>query len=386
MLNFGQVRELVVGTFNDFNEDKAPRLAAALAYFTIFSLAPLLLIAISIAGLVFGEEAARGALTGQLNSLLGQDGAAAVEEMISASNRPAVGTITGLIGIATLLFGAAGVFGQLQDALNTIWEVAPKPGRGIWGFIKDRFLSFAMVLGTGFLLLVSLMLSAFLTGLGSVVVGEAFEQSLIWRGVNLLVQVGVTYGLFTLIFKVLPDAEIAWRDVLLGAGITTALFFIGRLLIALYLSRTATGSTFGAAGSLVVLLIWIFYSAQILFLGAEFTQVYARLNGSRIRPSPDAVPVTEEARAQQGLPDSKGVAETARAMDGEERAPRERAVGDDPRRPEPEQRVVPAPARQTASAPTSGSSKGSMIAGAAIAAVIGLVRRATGGGRRPPRQ
>jgi membrane protein len=383
MLNFGQIRELVVGTFSDFNEDKAPRLAAALAYFTIFSLAPLLLIAISIAGLAFGDEAARGAVTGQLNSLLGQEGAAAVEEMLSASNRPAVGTLTGLIGIATLLFGAAGVFGQLQDALNTIWEVAPKPGRGIWGFIKDRFLSFAMVLGTGFLLLVSLMLSAFLSGLGSVVVGEAFEQSLIWRGINLLAQVAVTFGLFTLIFKVLPDAEIAWRDVLLGAGITTALFFVGRLLIALYLTYTATGSTFGAAGSLVILLIWVFYSAQILFLGAEFTQVYARLHGSRIRPSPNAVPVTEEARAQQGLPDPKAVAETARTMGGEEPAPQEQAVGEEPRRRYSEQRPAPGPDRQPDPAQKGGPSRAKVIAGAAIATFLGAVWR---GVRPPPRR
>lgn len=313
MGGFAQIRDLLVATFNDFNEDKAPRLAAALAYFTIFSLAPLLIIAISIAGAFFGEEAARGALSGQLNSLLGQQGAEAIEAMLAASSQQeGAGLFATVLGVATLLFGAAGVFGQLQDALNTIWEVAPKPGRGIWGFIRDRFLSFAMVLGTGFLLLVSLLLSTALSAIGRATVGEAFDQTILWQGVNLLVQAVVSFGLFTLIFKVLPDVEIAWRDVLLGAGLTTLLFVIGRFLIDLYLRTTGTGSTYGAIGSLIVLLIWIFYSAQILLFGAELTQVYAQRFGSRIRPSANAVPVTEEARAQQGMPSPQTVHDSAR--------------------------------------------------------------------------
>ncbi|NTU84995.1 MAG: YihY/virulence factor BrkB family protein [Chloroflexales bacterium] len=370
MLSFSQARELVAEAFGDWNEDKAPRLAAALAYYTIFSLAPLLIIAIGIAGLLFGAEAARGEVSGQLTSLLGPDGAQAVEQMLSASDRPAAGALATILGIAALLFGAAGVFGQLQDALNTIWEVAPKPGRGIWGFIKDRFLSFAMVLGTGFLLLVSLLLGAFLTGLGQFVVGEAFQQSLIWRGVNLVVQAAVVFGLFTLIFKLLPDVEIAWRDVLLGAGITTALFFVGRLLIALYLRFTATGSTFGAAGSLVIVLIWIFYSAQILFFGAELTQVYARRYGSQIRPSSNAVPVTADARAQQGMPDPQAVAATARAANGQEQAPRERAVGE-PAAPE-----APGGHQRSPEQPENRSGPGStIIAGATIATIVGALLR-----------
>ncbi len=367
MGNLIQIRDMLVAAFKDFNEDKAPRLAAALAYFTIFSLAPLLIIAISIAGLFFGEEAARGALSGQLDSLLGQQGAEAIQEMLAASSQQeAAGTLATVVGVVTLLFGAAGVFGQLQDALNTIWEVAPKPGRGVWGFVQDRFLSFAMVLGTGFLLLVSLLLSTVLSAAGRIVVGEAFDQTILWQGVNLLVQAVVTFGLFTLIFKVLPDARIAWRDVLLGAGITTLLFVVGRFLIDLYLRTTGTGSAYGALGSLIVLLIWIFYSAQILLFGAEFTQVYAQRFGSRIKPSANAVPVTEEARAQQGMPDPETLKATASygqgpAPDAPEDAPaRERAVGEPPE---------PRPSHHEAR----GGPGATVLAGATLATIVGAL-------------
>lgn len=397
MHSFSDIRDLLVGAWSDFNEDKAPRLAAALAYFTIFSLAPLLVIAISIAGVVFGEEAARGALSGQLNSLLGAQGAEAVEQMLAASaGEDRAGIVATVVGVATLLFGAAGVFGQLQDALNTIWEVAPKPGRGIWGFIRDRFLSFAMVLGTGFLLLVSLLLSTALSAVGRAMIGDAFDQTLLWQGVNLLVQTLVTFGLFTLIFKVLPDAEIAWRDVLLGAGITTLLFAAGRFLIDLYLRTTGTGSTYGAIGSLIVLLIWVFYSAQILFFGAELTQVYAQRFGSRIRPSSNAVPVTAEARAQQGMPDPETVKATAEQMDRDEAAPgepgegeRERAVGERPRERatgEPEESSGPLighESRRTTPEPAEkGGAGATVLAGATIAATLGALLRGVGRRRR----
>lgn len=367
------IRDLLAETWSDFNEDKAPRLAAALAYFTIFSLAPLLVIAIGIAGLVFGEEAARGALSAQLNSLLGPHGAEAVEQMLAASaGEERAGILATAVGFATLLFGAAGVFGQLQDAMNTIWEVAPKPGRGVWGFIRDRFLSLAMVLGTGFLLLVSLLLSTGLAAAGRVVAGDAFDQTLLWQGVNLIVQTVVTFGLFTLIFKVLPDAEIAWRDVLLGAGVTTVLFAAGRFLIDLYLRTTGTGSTYGAIGSLLVLLIWVFYSAQILFLGAELTQVYAQRYGSRIRPSANAVPVTAEARAQQGMPDPEALRAAAARADGE--ALEERAVGG---APPPREEPAQAPAR----APQGGAGA-TAIAGGALAFILGSLLRGARRARR----
>lgn len=316
MLSFSGMKDVVVESFKDWNEDKAPRLAAALAYYTIFSLAPLLIIVISIAGLVFGQDAARGEVMGTIRGVMGEDGAEMIGGLLEASNKPATGIIATVIGFATLLLGAAGVFGQLKDALNTIWEVAPKPNRGIWGLLRDNLLSFTMVLGVGFLLLVSLLISTAISAIGKYVAGDAFDQSIIWQIVNFVVQALVTFGLFALIFKELPDAEIAWRDVMFGAAITTVLFAIGRFLISFYLARTATGSTFGAAGSLVVVLVWIYLSAQILFFGAELTQVYARRYGSRIKPASNAVPATEEMRAEQGMPEPEVIAATTAIAEG----------------------------------------------------------------------
>lgn len=301
---------LLKETFTEWQEDKASRLAAALAYYTVFSLAPLVIIAIAIAALVFGQEAAQGGIEEQLRGLLGEQGAEAVQEMIKHSRKAEQGTIATLISVGLLLFGASGVFGQLQDSLNTIWEVAPKPGRGIKGFIKDRFLSFAMVLGIGFLLLVSLILSAGLTAvgdyLGHLIPGLPFLQAL-----NFLISFGVVTVLFALMFRVLPDAKIAWGDVWIGAAITSLLFTIGKYLLGVYLGNGSVGSTYGAAGSFVVLLLWVNYSAQILFFGAEFTQVYANKYGSRIVPAKNAVPLTEEARAQQGIPRTENIKQTA---------------------------------------------------------------------------
>lgn len=294
--------ELLKETFKEWQEDKASRLAAALAYYTAFSIAPLFIIAIAIAAVVFGQEAAQGGIFQQLKDLIGSEGAAAVETMIENSRKPAEGTIATIISVVILLFGASGVFGQLQDSLNTIWEVAPKPGRGIIGFIKDRFLSFTMVLGIGFLLLVSLILSAVLAGLSNFLGDLIPGLTLLWNTLNFFISFGVITVLFALIFRVLPDAKIAWGDVWFGAGITALLFTIGKSLIGLYLGNSSVGSTYGAAGSFVVLLLWVNYSAQILFFGAEFTQVYANKYGSRIVPAKNAIPVTEEARAQQGIP------------------------------------------------------------------------------------
>ncbi|MEW5860950.1 MAG: YihY/virulence factor BrkB family protein [Cyanobacteriota bacterium] len=308
---------LLKDTFTEWQEDKASRLAAALAYYTVFSLAPLVIIAIAIAALVFGQEAAEGGIEEQLRGLLGMQGAEAVEEMIANSRKAEQGTIATLISVGLLLFGASGVFGQLQDSLNTIWEVAPKPGRGIKGFIKDRFLSFAMVLGIGFLLLVSLILSAGLTAvgdyLGHLIPGLPFLQVL-----NFLISFGVVTVLFALMFRILPDAKIAWGDVWIGAAITSLLFTIGKYLLGLYLGNGSVGSTYGAAGSFVVLLLWVNYSAQILFFGAEFTQVYANKYGSRIVPSKNAVPLSEEARAKQGIPRTDDI-KAAAAQDQRDR-------------------------------------------------------------------
>jgi membrane protein len=401
MLNFAQLRDLFVETFKDWNEDKAPRLSAALAYYTIFSLAPLLIIAIAVAGLAFGEEAARGQVMEQIGGFIGQSGAEAVEGLLAASNRPAGGTIAAIIGFATLLFGAAGVFSQLKDAMNTIWEVAPRPSLGIWGMIKTNVLSFTMVLAVGFLLLVSLLISTVLSALTTFVAGENGAQTVLWQVVNFVVQLLVTFGLFALIFKELPDAEIAWRDVALGAAFTTLLFAVGRYLISFYLAQTATGSTFGAAGSLVVILVWVYLSAQILFFGAEFTQVYARRYGSHIRPSEDAVPATEEMRAEQGMPDPQVLAATEAVADGKhpeaaaaEAVERHRR-GDDPRdRPsalaeravgQPAQPSEPAagPAQPAEAAPPQNESKtGTALAGATIFGILGVIARGARGKRK----
>ncbi len=299
--------ELFKQAFTEFGEDKAQRLGAALAYYTIFSLAPLLLIAISIAGLVFGREAAQGEIFGQLRGVLGPQAAAAVQEMVKGAAKPKSGTMATIIGIVTLLFGAAGVFGQLKDALNTIWNVEPKKTGGFMKILKDRFLSFAMVLGTGFLLLVSLVLDSAIAAAGHFLGNRLPGGEALWQGIQLAVSLAVVTVLFALIFRFLPDVHPAWRDVWFGAIFTAVLFVVGKFALGLYLGKSAVGSSFGAAGSLVVLLLWVYYSAQILFFGAEFTQVYARTHGSMAktaetsaapaRPAPTPVVVIPRAPA-----------------------------------------------------------------------------------------
>lgn len=304
--------ELLKETFHEWQEDKASRLAAALAYYTAFSIAPLLVIAIAIAAIVFGEEAAQGQIASQLGTLVGKEAAEAIQAMlVSSSRQSGQGIIATVISIALLFFGASNIFTQLQDSLNTIWEVAPKPGRGIKGIVKDRILSFGMVLGIGFLLLVSLILSTVLATLGNYLGGIMPGLHFLWSVLNFLLSFGVITLLFALMFKFLPDVKITWGDVGIGAVITALLFTIGKTLISLYLGNSGVGSTYGAAGSLVVLLLWVNYSAQILFFGAEFTQVYANKYGSQIVPAKNAVPVTEEARAQQGIPRTRDIAAAA---------------------------------------------------------------------------
>ncbi len=317
---------LLKQTASEWSEDKVPRLGAALAYYTVFSIAPLLIIAIAVAGLVFGDDAARGSVQAQLTSFLGADAAEAINDMIKNASKPSSGIIATVIGLVTLLFGASGVFGQLKDAMNTIWEVAPKPGRGVMGIIADRFLSFTFVLGVGFLLLVSLVISAGLDAVKGYVFGE--DLGILFQIFNFVISFGVITLLFAMIYKILPDVEIQWRDVWIGAAVTALLFTLGKFLISLYISKSAPESTYGAAGSLILILIWIYYSAQILFFGAEFTQVYANQYGSRVVASDDAVPVTEEARAQQGMPRTEALGVVA---DG--RQPADRRSPRPPRKP-----------------------------------------------------
>jgi membrane protein len=278
-------RSLIKETYLRWSDDKVPRLGAALAYYTVFSIVPLLIIVIGIAGLVFGEEAAQTYIMTQVQSLVGPQSAEALEEMLKTANKPSYGyTATG-IALVTLLVGASGVFAQLQDALNDIWKVEPKSGRGIIGLIKDRFLSFLAVLGTGFLLLVSLVVSAILSAAGKFVSGWLPAPEAVLHAVNLVVSFAVITVLFAMMFKFLPDARIDWNDVWIGAALTSLLFTIGKFLISLYLGKADIGSAFGAAGSFVIVLVWVYYSSQLLLFGAEFTAVYADRFGSRILPS-----------------------------------------------------------------------------------------------------
>ena len=307
---------LLKETGSEWLEDKVPRLGAALAYYTALSIAPLLVIAIAIAGLVFGQDAARGHTLDQVRGMVGAEGAKAIEAMVASADKPRTGAIAAALGVVTLLAGAMGVIGQLQDALNTIWEVAPKPGRGILGLLKDRLLSLGMVLSLGFLLLVSLILSTTTTVLGTFFVGLIPAVAPALEAVNFLVSLVVVTLLFAMIFKLLPDAKVAWGDVWVGAILTAMLFTVGKFLLGLYLGRSGISSTYGAAGSLVVLLVWVYYSAQIVFFGAEFTKTYANRYGSHIVPSADAVPVTEEARAQQGMPRTEDIEATSRRPPG----------------------------------------------------------------------
>jgi membrane protein len=291
--------DLFKQTFIEFNEDKVPRLGAALAYYTIFSVGPLLLIAVAMSGLIFGQEAARGQLSGELGKVFGLEMAKSLEQMIEAAAKPDSGTLATIIGVVTLLIGASGVFGQLKDALNTIWNVEPKKGSGIKNFVMQRFLSMAMVLGIGFLLLVTLIIDTVISAAGGylqrMIGGEAVMQL-----IELVLSFAVATVLFAAIFRILPDLKIAWRDVWLGALFTSLLFVLGKWGLAVYLGKAAPGSAYGAAGSLVILLIWVYWSAQILLLGAEFTQVYARTFGS-LRGDESK----REARAQASRPEDR---------------------------------------------------------------------------------
>lgn len=320
-MNPRDIFALLKDTVAEWNEDHAPRLGAALAYYTIFSIAPLLIIAVAIAGFVFGRDAAQNELVNQLQGLIGQQGAEAIQTMVANAGRPSAGIIATIIGIVTLLFGASGVFSELQGALNTIWGVEPKPDRGWKGILRDRLLSFLLVLGTGFLLLASLVLSSVLSAIGSYFQTLLPGSNILWQILNFVIALAITTLLFAMLYKLIPDVEVAWSDVWIGALATALLFSIGRFLIGLYLVNSSTTSVYGAAGSLVIVLIWIYYSAQIIFFGAEFTQVYANKYGSHIVPSDNAVPLSSAARAEQGLGPGDAAAEGEPAPQGTESTP-----------------------------------------------------------------
>jgi membrane protein len=284
--------ELVKHPVTEWIDLGVSRMGAALAFYTIFAIAPLFVIVLAMAGLWFGDEAARRELFGQVSGLVGSEGGEAIQALVSAAHKPKAGAWATGIALVTLLVGATGVFVQLQDSLNSIWGVRRKPGRGLRNFVKDRLLSFALIVGIGFLLLVSLVLSAGLSALGKFMTGLLPAQTILWQWVNFGVSFGVITLLFAMIFKVLPDVKIAWRDVWIGAMITALLFNLGKLLLGLYLGRSSVTSAYGAAGSLVIVLLWVYYSAQILFFGVKFTQLYSNRYGSHLKPAPGAEAVT----------------------------------------------------------------------------------------------
>lgn len=284
-------------TVTQWFEDQPFQLASSLSYYTLFSLAPLLIIVIAVAGLAFGRAAAQQQIVGTIQGIVGQQSAEAIQGMIqSASSQPKTGLISAAIGILALVLGAAGVVGQLQTSLNTIWGVTPKPGQGMSGFLRQRFISFAMVLGIGFLLLVSLVVSAIVTGFTQFIGSFFSGAEMLAHLLDIIVSFALITVLFAMIFKFLPDVQIRWRDVLIGAMLTSLLFTIGKFLIGLYLGRSAVSSTYGAAGSVIAVLLWVYYSSLIFFLGAEFTQVYATQYGSGVTPAKNAEPIANKKR------------------------------------------------------------------------------------------
>jgi membrane protein len=273
----------------DWYDDRAPRLAASLAYYALLSAAPLILLVISIAGLAFGDEAARGQIARAIGGVVGEQAAVGIQSIANAVHQTDSGVVGSVVGIAVLLFGASGAFGELQAALNEICKVAPKPGRGWRGLVFDRFFSFAMVMGVAFLLMVSLVVSAALSALGTFLQNSLPGGEAVWQVLNFVISLGVVTFLFALIMKFVPDAQIRWRDVWVGAAVTALLFIVGKTAFGLYLGKSNIASSYGAASSLVALVLWIYYSSQILFFGAEFTQVYARRFGAAVKPGKNAV-------------------------------------------------------------------------------------------------
>jgi membrane protein len=275
--------------------DNALRLGASLAYYTLFAIAPVLLVAIAIAGLAFGPDAVRGEITGQLQELMGRDGAAAVQALLEGASRRQAGVTATVVGSVTFVLAATGAFLELQAALNTIWRVTPEPTLDPGGFLWDRLRSFGLVLAVGFLLLVSLAVSAGLAALAAWLGRMAPALPWLWQGVNVVVSIAVISALFALLFKFLPDVALEWDDVAIGAFVTAVLFTIGKQVIGLYLGQSATASTYGAAGSVIVLLLWVYYTSQLVLFGAEFTRLYAERTAGRpapesfARPDPDAV-------------------------------------------------------------------------------------------------
>jgi membrane protein len=293
------IKALLSESFEEWNRHKGPRLGAALAFYTLLSLTPLLLIVVSIAGLAFGRQAAQSQIVWQIQDLVGPSGAQAIQALLDGARNTTHGILATVLGLLTLLFGASGVLIELRDALNTIWEIPPAQRTGLQNLvdlIKERMFSFALVLAIGFLLLVSLAINAFISALGAYS-AQAFPLPVgILHVANTLLSFIVTTGLFAAIYRIMPDARIEWRDVAMGAAVTSLLFTLGKLLIGLYLGKASFASTYGAAASIVLLIVWVYYSGQIFFLGAEFTKVFADRYGSQPSLHPEGMVVEKADR------------------------------------------------------------------------------------------
>jgi membrane protein len=306
-LSFADIVSLARQTFSEWSEDKAPKMSAALACFTILSLAPLLVVVLKIISIRYGNDEAIHHLHDQLATLTDHQVADSLATLIPKPQHARSGTFAAVLSLVVALLSASGVFGELQDSLNTIWEVRPKPNRGIMGTIRDRFLSMSMVFGIAFLLLVTMVISSVISVITQWMLGHMAGGPDGHLGIavsfiaDLLISTAAVTVLFAAMYKVLPDATIRWSDVWLGAGVTAVLFQLGKYALSLYMGISKPGVAYGIAGSLAVVLIWIYYSAWILFLGAEFTQVYANRFGSKIVPSKNAEPLTREMREQMGV-------------------------------------------------------------------------------------
>ena len=291
-LKFAGWKKLIVETASSWSAHDATSRSAALAFYTMFSLAPILILVVSIAGAFFGEQAVRGQIVQQFGDLMGRDEALAIQEMLKKVARSEGAVLARILGTLTLLFGATGAFVELQDSLNRVWDVTPKPGEAVRGLLRKRFISFGLILGIGFLLMVSLALSAALGALESYIQKHTTIPVLMLEGGNALFSFLLFGLLIAMIYRILPDAVLTWRDVWLGALVTSLLFGVGKWLIGLYLGRTAVGSAYGAAGSLVVILSWVYYTSFIILFGAEFTRAYClATRPTKVKPEPGAVAI-----------------------------------------------------------------------------------------------
>jgi membrane protein len=281
--------DLLKETFRQWNSHEAPRMGAALAFYSVLSLAPLLILVVGICALVFGTAGAQAQLLEQFRAMMGDEGAHAIQAVLTSAQKPATGVLASVFGLITLLLGASGVFIELRAALNKLWEAESQSvASGIWSLVKDRFLSVGMVLALGFLLLVSLVISAGLGAAGKFFATVGFLPPAVWEVVNFIVSLGVVAAIFALILRFVPDIRAPWRDIGVGAVLTAVLFTIGKTAIGIYLGKAGVGSAYGAAGSLVVLIVWVYYSAQIFFFGAMFTRVYAQAHGWQTKASPQS--------------------------------------------------------------------------------------------------